>query len=124
MLPNMPQNTVTFIGVLATDVVISAGQDNDEEARFRLMLQARRMDRVTDTWTTDRTFVSVACKRRLARNVADQLRRGDPVLVTGTLRTKRRDGRVPKLEIDADAVGLDLSRLRNEQQPPLSARAG
>lgn len=112
MLCCMPTNTVTFIGVLATDVEVRYDDGQTDFARFRLLMHSRRIDPATHSWTTsDRTVVSVMCRRMLARNVAASLRRGDPVVLTGSLRSTRREGRFPRIEVEAHSVGLDLSRV-------------
>ena len=82
---------------------------------FRIGSTPRRMDRATGEWSDGETlWFSVSCWRALAQNVAESLRKGDPVVVTGRLLTRSwttesgetRSG----LEIDATSIGLDLSR--------------
>lgn len=98
------QNTLTLMGVLATDVEISGEGDN---ARFRLLITTRRWDRSSSAWSSERTFVTVACRQRLAGSVAASLVKGDPVVVTGRLRATGQRGR---MEIDATCVGIDVGR--------------
>ena len=106
----MPQNTLTLIGTLASEVV-TAIDDAGHVARFRLLLQSRRMDRSTNSWvTSDRTFLWVACRRHLATGVAASLQSGDPVVVCGALRTRRTSRRSSRIELEAFTVGPDLSR--------------
>ena|SRR6478609_10456771 len=65
-------------------------------------------------WTDDpTTWITVKTFRTLAENVAFSLRRGDPVIVVGRLRTStwERDGQThERLELDAVTVGPDLRR--------------
>jgi single-strand DNA-binding protein len=59
------------------------------------------------------TWITVKAWRLLAKNVASSLRRGDPVIVIGRLRTStwERDGQTyERLELDAVTVGPDLRR--------------
>ncbi len=75
----------------------------------------RWLDRTTGEWADRETsFVSVTCFRKVAENAAVCLRRGDPVVVRGTLRVREfgpDDG--PKrqsVEVIAESLGHDLSR--------------
>ena len=59
------------------------------------------------------TWITVKAWRMLAKNLAASLRRGDPVIVIGRLRTStwERDGQTyERLELDAVTVGPDLRR--------------
>jgi single-strand DNA-binding protein len=59
------------------------------------------------------TWIEVACFRTLARHVAQSVRKGDPVLVVGRLRTNvwEKDGQSrERLVLEADTVGHDLNR--------------
>ena len=59
------------------------------------------------------TWITVKAFRTLAENLAFSLRRGDPVIVIGRLRTStwERDGQThERLELDAVTVGPDLRR--------------
>jgi single-stranded DNA-binding protein len=72
----------------------------------------RRMDKRTGEWTDQPTsFVGVTCYRKVAENAAACLRRGDPVVVKGTLTVREygEDKRV-SVEVSADSIGHDLSR--------------
>ncbi len=58
------------------------------------------------------TWLTVTCFRGLAGNVAGSLRRGDPVLVSGRLRTNvwTKDGvEHERLVLEATSVGHDLT---------------
>jgi single-strand DNA-binding protein len=114
MLEYMQQNTVTLIGAMATDVVLTTTDEGVALARFRVIVSSRRLDRRTSTWVnSEPSFVAVACWRRLAENVAGSLQRGDPVLVTGRLKVRsvQRNGRpTTYVEVEASSVGPDLNR--------------
>jgi single-strand DNA-binding protein len=80
---------------------------------FRVSARERRYDARTQEWVDVRTeWFTVKAFRDLAFNLAASVRSGDPVVVTGRLRTEEwqgKDGPRTGLVIDADAVGHDLS---------------
>src|SRR6187200_3613220 len=58
-------------------------------------------------------WIEVACFRTLAQHVAQSVRKGDPVLAVGKLRTNvwEKDGQThERLVLEADMVGHDLNR--------------
>lgn len=68
-----------------------------------------------DVWVdSDTTWVRVVCWRGLADRVRESVRRGDPVIVVGRLRTERwindRGEVRERLQVDATTVGHDLTR--------------
>lgn len=98
-------------------------------ASFRLGSTPRL--RVGDGWTDGHTtWLTVTCFRALAEHVAASLRKGDPVIVVGRLRTSvwQRDGQTyERLGIEAVTVGHDLSRgmtrfVRRERTVPEEER--
>ncbi|WP_130865886.1 single-stranded DNA-binding protein [Acidipropionibacterium timonense] len=103
---------VSFTGNLGTEVEFNEGEDW-AGARFRVAHTPRRL--VNDTWVDGRTtWLSVRTSGRLARNCAASLRKGDPVVVSGRLRTKvwvdAEERERESLVVIASAVGHDLSR--------------
>lgn len=80
---------------------------------FRVSVAERRFDPRTQEWGDGPTeWFRVKAWRDLARNVAESVRKGDPVVVTGRLRTEEwqsEDGTHAGFVIEADAVGHDLS---------------
>ncbi|GAA1599861.1 single-stranded DNA-binding protein [Kribbella sancticallisti] len=83
-------------------------------ASFRLGATPRQFDKATGGWV-DRTttWFTVECWRTLAENVNGSVRRGDPVVVTGRLKTTEWVDNGEKKErtvIDAFSVGHDLTR--------------
>ncbi len=59
------------------------------------------------------TWIEVSCFRGLAEHVRASIRKGDPVVVIGRLRTSiwEKNGQVyDRLGIEADTVGHDLSK--------------
>jgi single-strand DNA-binding protein len=73
------------------------------------------------------TWIEVACFRTLAQHVAQSVRKGDPVLVVGKLRTNQweKDGQThERLVLEADLVGHDLNRGTSAfRRPPRLAPA-
>ncbi|WP_022910869.1 single-stranded DNA-binding protein [Aestuariimicrobium kwangyangense] len=104
--------TISLSGNIGTDVETFTG-DDWELARFRLACtpRVRRGGEWTDGETT---WISVRASNRLARNVAASLHKGDPVVVTGRLRThvwQDAEGvKQDRLIVEASSVGHDLNR--------------
>lgn len=81
---------------------------------FRMASTRRWFDRERGTWVDGRTeWFTVKAWRGAARNVAESLRKGDPVLVHGRLSTDEwstADGEPrTSLVLDAIAIGPDLA---------------
>ena len=59
------------------------------------------------------TWIEVSCFRALAEHVASSIRKGDPVVVIGRLRTNawEKDGQShERLVLEAETIGHDLNR--------------
>jgi single-strand DNA-binding protein len=107
-------SSLIIAGSLASEVDFETDEAGIAVARFRVILHSRRKDPGSGLWANARpTILPVVCRRRLAENVADTLRHRDPVVVGGRLRICEA-GRRPYLEIEAWAVGPDLTRTRAE----------
>lgn len=108
----MSDTYVTFQGWLGTEVT-HRRPNGVSVANFRVASTPRikRGGQWTDGETT---WFSVAAWRGLADNVRDSLRKGDPVIVHGRLRTEswlREDQqRTTTMVVDASIVGHDLVR--------------
>lgn len=81
-------------------------------ASFRLAStpRVRRGQEWVDGQTT---WITVECNNRLADNVRDSFEKGDPVVVTGRLRTRvwtHEGTRYERLVVEATALGHDVSR--------------
>ena len=94
---------------------------------FRIASTPRKVDKATGVWADGETiWFGVSCWRLLAENVAASVKTGDRVVVTGRLRAhswKNEQGEERSgLEIDAQAVGFDLSRGKavQERSTPLA----
>jgi single-strand DNA-binding protein len=108
------ETTVTVVGNLVDDPKLRTTESGLDVAGFRIASTARRFDAQTGRHVdAGSLFLSVTCWRSLAGNVAQSLRKGDPVLVTGKLstRTFEKDGQSRSVvEMEAFAVGPDLAR--------------
>ena len=80
---------------------------------FRMASTRRWFDRDKGVWVDGRTeWFTVKSWRSAARNVAESLRKGDPVVVHGRLSTEEwngPDGSRTTLVLDALAIGPDLA---------------
>ncbi len=83
-------------------------------ASFRVASTPRRFDRETNSWVDGATlFVTVTCWRAIGENVAQSLRKGQPIVVHGRYcqREYERDEKLhTTYELEAVALGHDLAR--------------
>ena len=110
----MNETHVTVVGNLVADPVLRVTPGEREVAGFRLASTVRRYDAELGRSVDVRTsFYSVSCWGYLARNVAESLRKGERVVVTGRLDVREYSGddKVLRTSVDvvADAVGHDLT---------------
>ena len=104
---------ITLTGRLAKDPEMRFSATGIAVANLTVVTSARK--KINDEWQdTDTTFWSVATFKQLAENVGESLRKGDAVIVTGKMKSRKfqdKDGtnRVA-WEVTADHVGADLSR--------------
>ena len=113
----MHDTLVTLQGNLGGDVRLHETAES-QVANFRVGSTPRWVDRKTGAWVDGTTvWYAVSAWRGLARNCADSLRRGDPVVVHGRLSTRsyvNNNGvEVSDLEVTATFVGHDLTRGRS-----------
>ena len=110
----MNETTITLVGNVVSEVQLRATRDGAAWATFRMASSPRRYDRDAARWIDgEPLFVTVVCWRAFAENVAASLTQGDPVVVTGRLRWSEWEHNGQKytaLEVEAQAVGHDLSR--------------
>ena len=103
---------VSFTGNLGTDVEMKTGE-GWRGARFRVAHTPRVM-RQGEWVDGTTTWLSVHVYGRLADNCAASLHKGDPVMVTGRLRTRNwidDEGSHAQLIVVASNVGPDRSRV-------------
>jgi len=106
---------VQIAGNVGTEPKKSLDNPGRERASFRVIATERRQD-ATGTWVDgDQFAVTVVCLGRLAKGVADSVKLGDPVFVSGKMISRRyeMDGETHyATELKATQVGHDLSRGR------------
>jgi single-strand DNA-binding protein len=106
-------DTISLTGLVATTpkhVVTGTGLS---VTSFRFASTQRRYDKAEQKWVDGETnWYTVATFRQLATNVNASLEKGQRVIVSGRLRVRdwaTDDKHGTNVEIDADAVGHDLS---------------
>jgi single-strand DNA-binding protein len=82
---------------------------------MRVAWTPRKLDRGTGNWADEPAcFATVKCYRKLAENALMSVHKGDPVVVTGTLRIRdyeAKDGsKRTNVDVNAISIGHDLSR--------------
>lgn len=109
----MQQDQITVTGHVGTAPKHLTTPSGLAITSFRLGSTGRRFDREKDAWVdTDTNWYSVNTYRQLAKNTAASLELGQSVVVVGRLRVRaweKDDRHGTTVEIDADAVGHDLS---------------
>ncbi|MGO4616117.1 single-stranded DNA-binding protein [Nocardia sp. 2YAB30] len=111
----MYEANATVIGTVVTHPVKRDLTNGDQVVTFRMASNSRRLDHTTGEWVDNGTlYLTVSCWRRLVAGVDASLRRGDPIIAHGQLRSheyRSKDGVERRdLEMRAVAVGPDLSR--------------
>ncbi|PLS28698.1 single-stranded DNA-binding protein, partial [Bifidobacterium parmae] len=108
------QALVTVTGNLGADPVPFTTGAGVPACSFRLGVTPRFYDQNAGQWRDRGTsWVGVCAYRSLAKNILGSLSKGDPAIVSGTLRVERwqKDGADRSSPvIDASAVGPDLSQ--------------
>lgn len=116
---------ITITGTVGTAPEVKHVRDGLTITTFRLASNRRR--KTDDGWEdAESNWYSVSAYRYLAANAASSLKKGDAVIVTGSLRVRNwtageKNG--TSIEIDADAIGHDLTWGRAEFQRVKARRA-
>lgn len=102
-------------GYVATDPKVGYTRDGTRTLSMRVGWTPRRLDRATGDWMDQpSSFISVQCFRKVAENGAFSLRRGDPIVLKGTLRVREYSDQAgaKRISVDvvADTIGHDMSR--------------
>jgi single-strand DNA-binding protein len=123
--------SVTLVGRAAAHPQVSVGSTG-ERVSFRVVATERYFDKAANDWVNGDEFgVSVTCWRTLASAVLTTVRKGDPVIVSGRIATRRfeKNGMTQYFtEVKADFVGLDVAKAgarftRNPMEPRASAES-
>ena len=111
---------VTFKARLGADPEITVASNGSQVAKMRIVTNARRL--VDGNWEdTDTSWWSVTAFGRTAE-AAQQLRKGDLVMVVGKIKQREweKDG---VKRTTADVVADDLGRVLRADQPPVTPAA-
>ncbi|GAB3597406.1 single-stranded DNA-binding protein [Angustibacter peucedani] len=110
----MNEIVTTICGNVATAPRHQITRGGQPLTSFRLASTPRRYDPEVQGYVDgDTTWINVSCWGGLAFNANRSLRKGQPVVVTGTLRTRdwEADGKTGKdVDLTAYTVGHDLRR--------------
>jgi single-strand DNA-binding protein len=102
-------------GYVATQPKKGETKSGTKTLTFRIGWTPREVSRQTGEWADlPSSFVSVTCYRKIAENAARSLRKGDPVVLKGTLRVReyadQAGTRRNSVDVTADFLGHDLAR--------------
>jgi single-strand DNA-binding protein len=110
----MNDTQMTIVGNVVDAPKLRRTKSGHYVANFRVASTPRRFDRETNAWVDGSTlFVTVTCWRALGENVAQSLRKGQPIVVLGRYcqREYERDEALrTTYELEAIAIGHDLTR--------------
>lgn len=112
----MNEPRLTLVGVVTTGPTLNRTRTADRPvANFKVTCTSRTYNRERNRWLEASSLtIRVVCWGQLAENVAASVHRGDPVVVSATLRARTyqaSDGtRRWVYEATATAVGPDLTR--------------
>lgn len=111
----MTDTVLHIVGYVGTDVDYRRVGSGTDLSTFRLATTPRRWDRNQRAYVDGTTsWITVQCWRALAIHVRDSIRRGDPVMVAGKLKTEEwvgKDGEHnSRFILEAGNVGHDLAR--------------
>lgn len=105
---------MTVVGNVVDTPKLRRTKSGHYVANFRVASTPRRFDRESGTWVDGATlFVTVTCWRAMGENVAQSLRKGQPVVVHGRYcqhEYERDETLHTAYELEAIAIGHDLSR--------------
>jgi single-strand DNA-binding protein len=105
---------VMMAGHVVSDPKLSDTKSGQPFTKVRIGVTTRKQDRLTGEWKdVASSYFTVSCWRRMATNAAASLRKGDPVIVWGKLKSRVWvDGNGEKhriIDIEADTICHDAS---------------
>jgi single-strand DNA-binding protein len=110
----MNDTLMTLVGNVVDTPNLRRTKSGHLVANFRVASTPRRFDREQNAWVDGNTlFVTVTCWRAMGENVAESLRKGQPVVVLGRYGQReyeREETLRTTYELEAVAIGHDLSR--------------
>jgi single-strand DNA-binding protein len=105
---------LTIIGNVVDEPRMRLTKNGHAVTNFRVASTSRRYDREQERYVDNTTlFFTVTCWRAMAENVAQSVKKGQPVMVHGRLYSREYTvNEVVRVsyELEAGAVGPDLSR--------------
>lgn len=105
-------NTVTVVGNVTRDPELRYTSGGSGLATFGVAVNRRWQNRQTNEWEEQTSFFDIVCWRDLAENVAESVRKGERVIVSGRLEQRSWENdageKRSKVEIVADEVGPSL----------------
>ena len=109
----MTETTCTLIGNLTADPELRFTPSGAAVANFTVAATSRTFDKTANQWRDgEALFLRCTLWRQPAENLAESLRRGDRVIVTGRLRQRSFDTREgdkrTTIELDVDEIGASL----------------
>jgi single-strand DNA-binding protein len=107
------ETTLTVVGNLTDDPELRYTPSGAAVAKFRVASTPRFMDKNTSQWKDgDPLFLACTVWRGVAENVAETLKRGDRVIVSGRLKQRSYETREGEkrtvVELEVDEVGPSL----------------
>jgi len=116
----MPLPTITMIGNLTTDPIIRWTQNGKPVTTLRVAANDRRKD-ANGEWVDGETcFVDITCWRS-AEAVANSLKRGNKVVITGHLRQRDYESQSGEkrtaYDINADYVATMITDINGNPTP-------
>lgn len=125
----MSENSVTLVGNLTEDPELRYTGQGTAVTNFRLAVNRRVKDATTGEWKDgDASYFRVNVWRDLAEHVADSLRKGTRVIVTGSLKMREwetQEGEKRReFEIEATEVGPSLRWATAQVQRAQRAASG
>ena len=109
----MTEATCTLTGNLTADPELRFTPSGAAVANFTVAASSRTLDKTTNQWRDGQAlFMRCTLWRQPAENLAESLRRGDRVILTGRLRqqsfeTREGDKRTT-IELDVEEIGASL----------------
>jgi single-strand DNA-binding protein len=102
-------------GYVATVPLPGTTRSGVPTLQMRVAWTPRKREQGTGNWADEpANFATVKCYRKLAENALMSVHKGEPVLVTGSLRIREYDAkdgsRRTNVDVNATSIGHDLTR--------------
>lgn len=110
----MPLPRITVSGNLTADPEVRFTKSGTAVASLRVASSDRKRDAQGNWSDGEPCYLSVSVWKRMGENVAETLRKGDAVVISGRLRqssyTKQDGTQVTAYEVEADDIAPSLTR--------------